>query len=350
MPRSLTLLATLVAASCSCESGTRSSTDESSAATGQSPAPVAAFDPARFAVEPPALTDARIGEILGREGISDREPSLHIGSRAPALYADGWLEGAPVAAERGTITVVENWATWCKPCVDAMPHLSELAEHYADRGVAVVAINVEDTDVDEVRAWVAERADDMRYSVGYDRSGRTDAEWIEAAGLRGLPASFVIDREGRVAWVGHPTALADVLGALVDGRWDSEAARRRAARERLAVPYSERVVELLETDPTRGYELVAALLGTVLRDQPEYLAGLAYHIYAAPAVAERDLELAYTAGAMAASSDGWSDPDGLTTLSRIREAQGHHAAALALRQRAASLRPSPLRSSRRAAP
>jgi thiol-disulfide isomerase/thioredoxin len=290
---------------------------------------------------------ADIERILSNENIADDEPALRIGSPAPALHADGWLSGDPVAPTAGAITVVENWATWCKPCIEAMPHLSELADRYADRGVTVVAINVEDTELDDVRQFVADHAADMRYSVGYDRSGAIEEHWIEAAGLRGLPASFVIDRGGRIAWVGHPKALDRAVDDLANDRWDIDAARSKATRERLAVPYSQRVVELLETDAPRGYQLVRALLASVLRDQPEYLAGLAYHILAAPVIAERDLDIAYTAGALACARTDWSDPATLETLSKIREAQGRRDDAIALQRRAVDVGASAQRYARR---
>lgn len=301
------------------------------------PPPAKAFDPAAFAVTVAARNFDHAQATLRKEGVLDHEPTLHIGRRAPRLKVDGWLKGKPVIPSTGNIYVVENWATWCKPCIEAMPHLSTLAEKHAASRVVVVAINVEDSEVKEVREFVAKHASDLRYSVGYDRSGFIDKKWIKAAGLRGLPASFVIGRDGRVAWIGHPTQLARVVDDMVGGRWDNLRARRTAARRRLTAPAARRVVALLETEPDRAYALARVLMATLLRDKPDVLLGLAYHILAAPAVAKRDLKVAYTAAALANQIKRWSEPDALETLSKIREAQKMFGDAIALQRHAVTV-------------
>ena len=285
----------------------------------------------------PSVTASQSASILTHHAIDSPEPSLRIGDQAPTLRVSSWLKGPPVSIEQGNVYVIENWATWCKPCIEQMPHLSALGAKYARRGPVVVAVNVEQDNLAGARDFVRDNQDSMRYSVAHDDSGAMDAEWIHKAALPGLPASFVVDRNGRLAWMGHPEALGPVVDKVVAGDWDYAAERARAQRARLAVLYSKRVVELLFTDADRAYELVSALLTTVLSDQPEYLSGLAYHIFAAPGVARRDLDLAYAAGYQACEVNGWTDPNAIETLSKIVEQQGKLAAAVALQRRAVSI-------------
>ncbi|WP_437918099.1 TlpA family protein disulfide reductase [Sphingobacterium sp. LRF_L2] len=52
-----------------------------------------------------------------------------VGDPAPPIRYSKWLKGTPVENyEKGHIYVIECWATWCGPCIAAMPHLSELAK------------------------------------------------------------------------------------------------------------------------------------------------------------------------------------------------------------------------------
>jgi len=289
------------------------------------------------ALVPPAprpMSARQAKRVLDREGIADQEPALHVGAPAPALSVKTWLLGAPVSMKRGQVYAVENWATWCKPCIDSIPSLSALADAHRRDGLTVVAVNIEQDNDAAVRAFVDQNRAAMRYRVGLDGSGASKRDWVDAAGFPGLPASFVVDRDGSIAWVGRPSRLENVAAAVLRGDWNAAAERTRARRERLAARYSRRSVDLLSSNPARAYDLIDALLADLLRDQPDYLAGLAYHIFAAPGVPRRDLDVAYYAGALACSGRDWSEPQPIEVLSKIREEQGNMAEAIGLQRRA----------------
>ena len=60
--------------------------------------------------------------------------TLHIGDPAPPLGPGRWLKGEPVSAfEPGKVYVVEFWATWCGPCIAAIPHISDLQKQHAPK-------------------------------------------------------------------------------------------------------------------------------------------------------------------------------------------------------------------------
>ncbi|MGX9121061.1 TlpA disulfide reductase family protein, partial [Mesorhizobium sp. BHbsci] len=66
---------------------------------------------------------------------------LRMDSPAPAIKVQSWLRGEPLTAfQPGKLYIVEFWATWCGPCVSAMPHLAELQDKYKDSGLEVVAV------------------------------------------------------------------------------------------------------------------------------------------------------------------------------------------------------------------
>jgi thiol-disulfide isomerase/thioredoxin len=165
------------------------------------------------------------------------EPSLKIGDRAPPLEAMSWIKGKPVAKfEPGRVYVVEFWATWCVPCKEQMPHLSALQKKHEDN-LTVVGVDARETErgdahPEAVRKFVAKQGDRMAYTVAMDDPQKEPIfnAWMTAAGAYGLPTSFVVDRQGRVVWVGHPIGtVRDAFDVAVEqalkGESDLSAAR-----------------------------------------------------------------------------------------------------------------------------
>ena len=144
----------------------------------------------------------------------NEEPArpLQVGDPAPPLRQGRYVQGEPVAAfEAGKVYVVEFWSTWCGPCRTAIPHLNQLHEKFRDRGLVVIGQNgwergpeIEAT----VTAFVTGMGTNMTYRVALDdgegQDGKMAATWWKAAGLKSIPASFVVDQAGRIAWIGHP--------------------------------------------------------------------------------------------------------------------------------------------------
>src|SRR4051794_37880273 len=70
-----------------------------------------------------------------------KAPKLRVGDPAPLLKVSKWLQGKEVKRyEPGKVYVVEFWATWCGPCIGAMPHLSNLQTEFKDRGLTVIGV------------------------------------------------------------------------------------------------------------------------------------------------------------------------------------------------------------------
>jgi len=165
---------------------------------------------------------------------------LNIGDAAPPLQVREWIKGEPVQEfEKGRVYVVEFWATWCAPCKAAMPHLSTLASKYKD-SITVLGIDIMElktTSFKRVKAVVDSLGDRMNYRVAAEDSNFMETGWLEASGERnkGIPSSFVVNAEGRLAWIGHPKDLDIVLPKIVNNTWDiKEALAKRNSDKHLA--------------------------------------------------------------------------------------------------------------------
>ncbi|RYG36135.1 redoxin domain-containing protein [bacterium] len=142
------------------------------------------------------------------------------GAPAPELSIKKWLKGTPIKAlAKNKTYVIEFWATWCGPCVAAMPHLSELAKKNKD--VTFLGVGIWEQDKGgNLKKFVDGMGGKMAYNVGY--SGHQDgmaATWMEPFSQNGIPASFVV-KNGKVMWIGHPMDLEKPLAQIKAGKFD----------------------------------------------------------------------------------------------------------------------------------
>ncbi|WP_156795804.1 TlpA disulfide reductase family protein [Bradyrhizobium icense] len=166
---------------------------------------------------------------------------LRMESPAPPIKVENWLRGQPLTSfQPGKVYIVEFWATWCRPCVAAMPHLVQLQEKYKDSGVEVLGVAAHERagTADEARtnldAWLTEKFSNLNYRIGFDYTGEMNKLWMDPSSSVGIPTSFVVDRDGHIAFIGFPTQLDDVLPKILNGSWRTSDEARAADTERIA--------------------------------------------------------------------------------------------------------------------
>ena len=142
------------------------------------------------------------GLFFYRLGTGDpsRIPSALIGRAAPQTDlppVDGLLrDGAPVPGLTskdftGAVTLVNVWASWCVPCHDEVPFLDALSK---DKRIRLAGINYKDQS-DNARRFIGRYGNPFAV-VGTDANGRAAIEW----GVYGVPETFVVGRDGRIAY------------------------------------------------------------------------------------------------------------------------------------------------------
>jgi len=162
--------------------------------------------------------------------------SLSVGDAAPAISIAKWVKGEPVTTfQKGKTYMVEFWATWCGPCIVGMPHLSDLQKKYADKGLTIIGVTKEDPNnsLEAVEAMVKAKGDVMAYSVAWDDGAKTNTAYMKAAQQRGIPCAFLVDGNGKIAYIGHPAAIDATLESVVAGKHDiaALAAASKKAKE-----------------------------------------------------------------------------------------------------------------------
>ncbi|MBI1375213.1 MAG: redoxin domain-containing protein [Phycisphaera sp.] len=289
--------------------------------------------------------------------------TLKVGDPAPELYIAKWVQGEPVKSfEKGKVYVIECWATWCGPCVAAIPHLSELNTKFKDKGAVFIGVNVWDqAEVEAIEAFVKEQGASMNYRVAKDeggREGKTAAAWLQAAGRNGIPCSFVVDKEGKVAWIGHPMGgLEEVVEKILADKFDAKAEAEKSARMEAfpgqfqnaarkgdwdtalklvdgmlvdapqavtslgAIKFNILLTQLKKTD--EAYAFSDGLAASAFKDHAMGLGHLAFIILEEDGVVKRDLDRALAYVSKADELTKHENGQVLTLLARAHQAKGN---------------------------
>lgn len=319
------------------------------------------------------------------------ETRLKVGDPAPRLQTGRWVQGTPVTDfERDKVYIVEFWATWCGPCRTSIPHLNAIHQKFKDRGLVVIGQDCWEQDESKVEPFIKGMGDKMTYRVALDdrrdsEKGKMAETWMEAANQNGIPAAFLVDKNGLIAWIGHPMALqeplvegvlagthdlkkaqadfekaqkeieawkaarvprAEVQAAIREKDWDAAAARLARAE---AVLSAEEIrglrsgILLAQRDYAGVAKLVSDSAGSAaLQEDPRragWLNGIAWAMAIDPDISAADLGRAETIARQACEASGNNSAMILDTLARVLFRRDRTADAIALQEKAVRLAP-----------
>jgi thiol-disulfide isomerase/thioredoxin len=296
-----------------------------------------------------------------------QQEKLAVGDNAPGLDIERWVKGEETTIKPGQVYVIEFWATWCGPCRAVIPHLTELQKNYGDDGLTIIGVSI-DEKTEAVAPFVRGQGDKMGYTVALDRHGGTKRAWMDAAGLQGIPASFIVDRKGKIAFIGHPNSddFSATLRQVMAGRFDPKLqkqadpmlqAARRAKTQRnwlLASRHYDEIVALdaavfvnvalekfdmllVDMDQREAaYDYARALMRTAYASDAGALQMLAEKVARDPKIdqAKRDLDLALQAAETSRRIAGRNDPKALATVALVHFHRGEMEQAIELQKQA----------------
>jgi len=292
--------------------------------------------------------------------------NLRVGDMAPGLDVSKWVKGEETTLEEGNVYIIEFWATWCVPCRHSIPHLTEIQKEYKDQGLRVIGVSTEEEGL--VSNFVRQQGSKMDYTVVVDRFNATDRAWMIASGSKGIPNAFIVDRNGKVQFIGHPLSeeFNTIVGLVVRGRYDAklmaqatphlkaaESARKvknwQLATKHLTDIYeldqhvfAELLLEQFEMmivdqeDPTSAYKFARKIMEDRGPADPELMSWLARKIINDPKIApeERDIDVAMEAAKVAMEFARPDDPAPRSTLASVLFHKGEVDKAVALQTEA----------------
>ncbi len=271
---------------------------------------------------------------------------LLVGDEAPPLHLVSAEEKQPVEFEEQAPrpTAVLFWATWSPQGREALAQLAALQERAGAESLRAIAVTTEPRG--RVTAYMELHAGAFgEVELAVDRERRTFTAYMLSAVEKDVPQIFLIDREGRVAWIGHPfDGFHTAVEAFLAGDWSLEAHRRarllllQARKAALAgdretlitvthelsqvspvyASYGVYHISLIAGDPERTKE--AWVKGRALLEKYPLRAdvanALAWFILDTEDLPGRDLELALAAARQANEQTEPVNPRYLHTLAR----------------------------------
>lgn len=138
--------------------------------------------------------------------ITFAQSNIQIEEKAPKINITDWVKNMPDDTNlEGKYIVLEFWATWCGPCIAAVPHMNELQGKMENPNVLFISIT--DESVDKINRTL-ERID-FNSSVVTDTTKQTQVEFGDGKkGLEAYPMTILIDNEGIIKWIGGPNQLS----------------------------------------------------------------------------------------------------------------------------------------------
>ena len=119
-----------------------------------------------------------------------------VGEEMPS-YTSTTLSGGEASLEelKGQVVLLNVWATWCLPCRDEIPALQHIYQSHSSRGLELIGVSIDGAgEAERIRSFASEYG--ITYPIWHDQQNRIGEDFR----LIGVPATFLIDRDGMLRW------------------------------------------------------------------------------------------------------------------------------------------------------
>ena len=145
------------------------------------------------------------------------QSNIKVGEKAPAIIITDWIANIPKDKKLTNKNIVlEFWATWCGPCIAAVPHMDSLQEKFKKSGIYFISIT------DEPKQKVENLLKRIPFTsiVVSDQSKNTQVQFGDGKeGIPSIPLTVLINKKGIVSWIGYPLLLTEsILKDFMDGK------------------------------------------------------------------------------------------------------------------------------------
>lgn len=123
--------------------------------------------------------------------ISTSALALDVGSQAPDFELPGAQGSVKLSQAQGKVIYLDFWASWCGPCSESFPWMNDMQAKFKQKGLQVIAINL-DAKNEDVKKFLSEHK--AQFTVLFDPKGVTPRQY----GVKGMPTSFLISKDGKV--------------------------------------------------------------------------------------------------------------------------------------------------------
>lgn len=149
-----------------------------------------------------------LSSVFGQESNNGKKlwADSFLNKKAPEFVVEEWISQQPKL--KGKFILIDFWATWCTPCLKAIPELNEFAKKFKKK---LVVIGISNETADKVKKM-------KKPNIEYYSAVDTKGVMMKALGVNAVPHVILIDPKGIVRWEGYPLLEGHELTAEIIGK------------------------------------------------------------------------------------------------------------------------------------